>query len=119
MKHISRFASLLAMGLLATSILTGCNHESNLPNDTLPGTEAPTEAPTEAATISCTVTVVDYAGTPMADVVVAVLKDGEQVKMNVSKADGTANFKLEPDTYEVTVTSSTGAVQPAVLHLCQ
>ncbi len=108
MKHISRFASLLMMGLLTVAILTGCNGGNDLPNDTHPDTEAPTEAPTEAATIACTVTVLDYEGNPMADVVVTVLKDGEQVKMNVSKADGTANFKLAPDTYEVTVASTAG-----------
>ena len=108
MKHISRFASVLAMGLLATALLTGCNQGNDLPSNTLPETEAPTEAPTNAATISCTVTVKDYAGNPMADVVVAVLKNGEEVKKNVSKADGTVKFTLEADTYEVSVTSTTG-----------
>ncbi len=108
MKPISRFASLLMMGLLTVAILTGCNGGNDLPNDTHPDTEAPTEAPTEASEISCTVTVLDYEGNPMADVVVSVLKNGEEIKKNVSKADGTVKFKLDVDTYEVSVSSTTG-----------
>ncbi len=108
MKHISRFASLLAVGLLTAALLTGCDGGNDLPDDTHPNTEAPTEAPTEVTTMSCTVTVVDYEGKPMSDVVVSVLKDGEEVKKNVSKADGTVKFTLDPDTYEVSAASTAG-----------
>lgn len=108
MKHFSSFASLVAMGLLTATLLTGCNGETNLPDDTQANTETQTQAVTEAETISCTVTVTDYEGNPMADVVVTVLKDGEEVKKNVSKADGTVKFTLEADTYEVSVTSTAG-----------
>ena len=108
MKHVSRFTSLLAIGLLAASILTGCNSENDLPADTHPNTEAPTMAPSEASTMNCTVTVVDYKGAPLSDVIVTVLKDGEEIKKNVSKADGTVKFKLDADTYGVAVTSTTG-----------
>ncbi len=112
LKHTSRLVSLLALGLLTSAVLWGCtnNTPSNDITDapeTMPATEAIQETQ-DSESMSCSVTVLDYEGKPMSDVVISVLKNGEQVKMNVSKADGTANFKLAPDTYEVSVTSATG-----------
>lgn len=116
LKRTSRLVSLLALGLLTSAILWGCTNSSDTTDDTgdtgdTSDTTSATETTQETQTtesMTCSVTVLDYEGNPMSDVVVSVLKDGEQVKMNVSKADGTANFKLIPDTYEVSVTSTTG-----------
>ena len=108
MKRFPRFSSLLAIGLLTAALLTGCNGESHLPEQTQPDTETVEAATTESSVMSCTVTVVDYAGAPMADVVVTVSKDDEEVKKNVSKADGVVKFTLDKDTYTVSVTSTTG-----------
>ena len=107
MKYILRLAAVLAAGLLFSAALSGCNQSTVPPENTEPSTE--TETQTEAiSSINCTVTVVDYKGDPMADVVVSVLKDGKEVKKNVSKADGIVKFKLDADSYEVSATSATG-----------
>ena len=113
LKSASRLVSLLALGLLTTAVLWGCTNGQST-SDTTAST-ADTSAPSETLpetqvsdTIDCSVTVLDYEGNPMSDVVVTVLKNDEQVKMNVSKANGVAAFKLAPDTYQVSVTSTAG-----------
>ena len=113
MKHTSRILTLLALGIIASSALSGCGvadtsrtDESGASAEVESATEIATEAPAEMA---CTVRVQDYTGAPMADVVVKVMKNDEQVKMNVTKADGLVSFKLSPDTYEVSLSSTTGS----------
>lgn len=108
MKRISRFAPLMALSLLTAALLVGCNQASDTPTPTEAPTVTPTEAPTEAATAACVVTVLDYKGQPMPDVVISVLKDGAEVKKNVSKADGTVSFSLEPGSYELAAVSTAG-----------
>ena len=120
MKLTPRFASLLAMGLLASALLTGCNSDTPSANDATTGNEttgsealdsADTAAQTDDAdvqTMSCTVTVLDFKGNPISDVVISVCKGGEEVKKNVSKADGTAKFTLDTDSYEISAESPSG-----------
>lgn len=108
MKHFFRPASLLSVGLLVVTLLTGCQTETDLPDESQPSTETEIQTETAASTLDYTVSVVDYQGNPMADVVVTILKNGEEVKKNVSKADGTVKFKLDADSYDVSVTSTAG-----------
>jgi len=108
MRHFFRPATLLTAGLLAVTLLTGCQAETDLPNESMSSTETDIQTEAAASTLDYTVTVLDYQGTPLSDVVVTILKAGEEVKKNVSKADGTAKFKLDADNYEVSVTSTAG-----------
>ncbi len=110
MKLIPRLASLTALGLIVSVLMTGCNTDPTPADESTVGdTLAQTEAATEAQTMSCTVTVLDYKGNPMPDVVVSVFKDGSEVKKNISKADGTAKFTLDVASYEISVESTSGS----------
>ena len=113
MKHSPRIASLLALGLIVSALMTGCNSDATPSDETTAtpagnDTTAQTEVDTQSQTMSCTVTVLDYKGNPMSDVVVSVLKDGSEVKKNVSKADGTAKFTLDIAEYSISLESPSG-----------
>lgn len=122
MKLAPRLASLTALGLLVSALLTGCNSDTTPADDATTGNEAlsnqdtatDTEATTQvegttsAQTMSCTVKVLDFKGNPMSDVVISVCKAGEEVKKNVSKADGTAKFTLDIASYEISAESPNG-----------
>ncbi len=114
MKLIPRLASLTAMGLLLSALLIGCNSETppadeaHTGNEDLTGQETLTTDETTAQTMSCTVKVLDFQGNPLSDVVISVCKGGEEVKKNVSKADGTAKFTLDIDNYEISAESPSG-----------
>ena len=109
MKKITKYVSfacaacLLSSALLALSACDG----GSAPAET--STEAVTQATTEAQELAYTVTVADYAGNPMKDVVVSVLKDGQEVKTNVVKAEGKATFKLPEGDYSFTLSAPKGA----------
>lgn len=104
-------ACLILGGMLALSACDGGGTSADTSADvgTDTSTEAVTQAATEAQEVSYTVAVQDYAGTPMKDVVVSVLKDGQEVKMNVVKSDGTATFKLPEGNYTFTLSPPKGA----------
>ena len=119
MKLSPRIAVLMALGLLVSALLTGCNTATNPSDDSTAATAQDTHVDTadtadgteseiQADTMSCTVTVLDYKGNPMPDVVVSVLKDGNEVKKNVSKADGTAKFTLDISEYSILLDSPNG-----------
>lgn len=120
MKKSSKHPSLLwaACLLLGASLaLTACDGNSNdgaetdigTSGDTVAESTAETEAETSQTKVSYTVSVKDHAGQPVKDVVVRILKDGEEVKMNVVKTDGTASFKLTEDDYTFTLSAPSGS----------
>ena len=107
MKHLSRIIPLLLAMLLIAAMFVGCEPPTPPEETNATDTEALTPEETQAE-IAYSVTVLDYEGNPLKDVIVSILKNGEEVKKNISKADGTVHFKLTADTYEVSVTSTKG-----------
>ena len=115
MKKGSKQPALLLSACLllgAALSLTACDGGSDATEtdaDTVSDTVAESIAETQASEISYTVSVKDHAGQPVKDVVVRILKDGEEVKMNVVKADGTASFKLAEGDYTFTLSAPSGS----------
>lgn len=119
--------------LIASTLLTACGSAggeggtTEAASQSTPATEAPTtppstEQPTEAPTtggsddpvtppedtrIEYRVTVLDYLGKPMNDIVIGLLKNGEQQSMKVVK-DGVATFKAEKGDYTLSVSAPSG-----------
>lgn len=96
----TRFLSLILIFVLA-SCMFACTDSTQ--SDESGDNPAPS---TDEGTLEYTVTVKKYDGSPAADTVVTVMKDGEKVKMNFVNKDGVAKFTLGADSYTFTVESS-------------
>ena len=111
MRRIRLFTLLAAAGLLSASLLmTACDKDVPFDDETPPVTngEATESDTTPQNEISYKVTVQNPDGTPSSDVIVKVLKDGEEVSFKLVGPTGFATFKLAEDTYSVLVETPAG-----------
>ncbi len=97
------FAKFLCVILSLTCIFSLCALLASCNNG---GYDENTDGDTPKGNINYTVKLVDYAGSPISDVVVHVLKNGQQVKMNVTGPTGVAKFSLEAGDYTVAFESA-------------
>ena len=107
--------------LIGSILLTACNSAGGKESDTTASiaegaqTEAPStegsddqpDDPADGSKMEYKVNVLDYLGQPVSDVVVTLLKNGEQKNMKVAK-DGVATFKAEKGDYTLSVSAPTG-----------
>lgn len=105
--------------LIGSILLTACNSAGGKDPDptaseaastqsptTEPSTDQPT-TPSEDGKIEYKVSILDYLGNPMNDVVVTLLQNGEQKNMKVIK-DGVATFKAEKGDYTLSLATPSG-----------
>lgn len=104
--------------LISSILLTACNSAGGADQNTTaqndptepPTTQPPAEQPTtpsEDGKIEYKVSVLDYLGNPMNDIVVGLLKNGEQQNMKVVK-NGVATFKAEKGDYTLSISAPNG-----------
>ena len=107
-KHL---LALLGACLVTGSLLTACTGDTQNPADTTPDSTGGTVAEStavESQETTYSITVQDFAGTAVQDVVATIQKDGEDVKTLVVR-EGKATVSLPTDDYTVTLSSPKGS----------
>ena len=112
MRRIHRYTALALAGLMGASLLlASCDKEVPQDGETPSATtDSATTAPetTPEAKASYKVTVQNPDGTLASDIIIKVLKDGEEVSFKLVGPTGFATFKLAEDSYTVLVESPSG-----------
>ena len=102
----STFKRLLSLALAATLALSACAIFTSCNNTEEPDNGSSGSDDTTNTSIDYKVSLTDYAGAPARDVIVHVMKDGEEVKMNVTGPTGVAKFSLPSGDYTFTLESA-------------
>ena len=112
MRRIRPYLLLALAGLLSASLLfSSCDKDAPVDEETPPVTDNATTEVGDTlpeSTVSYKVTVQKADGTPASDVIVKVLKDGEEVSFKLVGPTGFATFKLAEDDYTVLVETPAG-----------
>ena len=97
-------------GILGASLLfTACDKGASPDDTTLPVvTDGATDPETTNSEVSYKVTLQNHDGTPAQDIIVKVLKDGEEVSFKLVGPTGFATFKLAEGSYTLLLESPSG-----------
>ena len=103
-----RLLCLLSACLLSGVLLTACNQDTQDPKDTLTGDPTAESTVTESQEVAYSVSVQDFMGTAMSDVVISIFSGDQEVAMKVAR-EGSVNFSLPTGEYTFTLSANKGS----------